>query len=124
MQTYKLILPEHLNHYGSLFGGYMLQWVDEAAWMAASMDYPGCDLVTVAMDRVEFHQGVKEGAIIRFDVERCRVGNSSVQYQVEVHAVNVEQGGSSTVFSTHVTFVRVDGEGNKQALPPPKSGSV
>ena len=120
MQTYKLILPEHLNHYGSLFGGYMLQWVDEAAWMAASMDYPGCDLVTVAMDRVEFHQGVKEGAIIRFDVARFRVGNTSVQYTVEVYAENGDQEATSPIFSTHVTFVRVDGEGRKLALPPLK----
>jgi len=31
MNQYKLALPEHLNHYGYLFGGNMLKWVDEYA---------------------------------------------------------------------------------------------
>lgn len=51
MESYKLVLPEHLNHYGYLFGGYLLQWVDETAYIAATLDYPGSNFVTVAMDR-------------------------------------------------------------------------
>jgi len=38
MESYKLVLPEHLNHYGYLFGGNMLKWVDEISWIAASRD--------------------------------------------------------------------------------------
>ncbi|MEI7902842.1 MAG: acyl-CoA thioesterase, partial [bacterium] len=41
MISYKLVMPEHMNHYGLLFGGNLLKWVDETAWMAASLDYPG-----------------------------------------------------------------------------------
>ena len=40
MQTYKLVLPEHLNHGGFLFGGNLLKWVDEAGYMAARLDLP------------------------------------------------------------------------------------
>ena len=29
METLQQVRPEHLNHYGYLFGGYMLMWVDE-----------------------------------------------------------------------------------------------
>ena len=43
MTSYKLVMPGDLNHYGFLFGGKMLMWVDEVAWMAVSGDYPGCN---------------------------------------------------------------------------------
>ena len=49
MTSYKLVMPGDLNQYGFLFGGKMLMWVDEVAWMAVSGDYPGCNFVTVGM---------------------------------------------------------------------------
>jgi competence protein ComEC len=36
MESYTVVRPEHLNHYGHLFGGCLLKWVDEIAWIAAS----------------------------------------------------------------------------------------
>ena len=33
INQYKLVLPEHLNHYGYLFGGNMLKWADEYSWI-------------------------------------------------------------------------------------------
>ncbi len=100
-----------MNQYGFLFGGYLLAWVDEMAWMAASMDYPGCQLVTVAMDRVVFKQSVREGVILRISAVRTRVGNTSVTYGVSAYRENDE------IFSNEVTLVRVDAGGRKQSLP-------
>jgi acyl-CoA hydrolase len=111
MENHRLVLPEHMNQYGFLFGGYLLAWVDEMAWMAASMDYPGCQLVTVAMDRVEFKQSVREGVILRFSAAKTRVGNTSVTYSVSAYRENDE------IFSNEVTLVRVDAGGRKQSLP-------
>lgn len=117
MQQYKLVLPEHLNHYGYLFGGNMLKWIDEYAWIAASLDYPGCKFVTIGMDKVEFRKGVTKGTILRFEVEKARQGRSSVQYTVNVYADDIETGSEQTVFSTHVTFVCLDDTGVKRELP-------
>ena len=89
MQNYKLVLPENLNHYGYLFGGYMLQWVDEVAWIAATMDFPGCRFVTIGMDNVEFRESILEGTILRFDVNKSRVGNTSVSYLVELSLIHI-----------------------------------
>ena len=52
METHRLVLPEDLNHFGFLFGGRLLAWVDEACWIAASLDYPNCLFVTIGMDKV------------------------------------------------------------------------
>ena len=38
MQNHQVVRTAHLNHQGSLFGGQLLQWVDECAYMAAKKD--------------------------------------------------------------------------------------
>jgi acyl-CoA hydrolase len=116
MESYKLVLPEHLNHYGYLFGGNMLKWSDEISWIAASREFPGCKFVTVAMDGVEFKKSVRLGAILRFAVKQSQIGNSSVRYRVEVFCDDIEQGTEEAVFGTTVTFVCLDDKGQKTAI--------
>ncbi|HUW56373.1 MAG TPA: acyl-CoA thioesterase [Planctomycetota bacterium] len=115
MENYALVRPEHLNHYGHLFGGVLLKWVDEYAWLAASRDYPGCRFVTVGMDRVEFKHPVGPGAILRFHITRAKEGTTSVTYAVEVLSRGVDAPDETSIFTTHVTFVSVDEQGKKCA---------
>ncbi len=113
MENHKLVLPEHLNHYGYLFGGNLLKWADEMGWIAASTDHPGCNFVTIGMDRVEFKKSVKEGAILKMEADLKRVGTTSVTYKVSISSESIETGGKETVFTTNITFVCVDSKGNK-----------
>ncbi len=117
MENHKLVLPEHLNHYGYLFGGHLLKWVDEFAWMAASIEHQGCNFVTIALDKVEFRKSVTKGTILKFTAEKTKTGNSSLQYLVKVLRANCAYHKNETIFSTHVTFVRIDTEGKKIPLP-------
>ena len=116
MRHYKLVLPGDLNHYGYLFGGNTLKWVDEFSWITATSDYPGCNFVTVAMDQVEFRKSVKEGSILIFDIKRIKEGNSSVQYEVNVIKEIIETGETEAIFFTRVTFVCLDDHGKKCSL--------
>lgn len=116
MESFKMVRPGHLNHYGYLYGGILLQWVDETAWIAASRDYPQCNFVTIGMDKVEFRKSVKQGAILRFDVVKSRTGNTSVQYTVTVFARNIETDIDESVFSTNITFVCLNDCGEKRSL--------
>ena len=116
MESYKVVRPEHLNHYGYLFGGFLLKWVDEISWIAASRDYPGCRFVTVAMDKVEFRKSVRQGTVLRFKARRAKEGDTSVQYTVKVYADDLATGVEEAVFSTHVSFVCLDTEGGKTSL--------
>jgi hypothetical protein len=53
MTSYKLVMPGQTNQYGFLFGGNLLKWVDEIAWMTVSMDYPALrHKFRVALDAV------------------------------------------------------------------------
>ncbi len=113
METHRLVLPGDLNHYGFLFGGRLLAWIDEASWIAASLDYPHCQFVTVAMDTVEFRQSVRDGTILMISCTREREGNTSVTYAVKVID---ERAGPLPIFSTRVTFVSVDDAGMKHRI--------
>jgi len=112
-----LVRPEHMNQHGSLFGGYMLLWVDEYAYIAALEDYPLGRFVTRGMEAAEFSHPVKCGALLTFDVTRTRAGHSSVTYRVEVSARNMTESRETPVFSTSVTLCAVDELGRKTALP-------
>lgn len=116
MENYNLVRPEHLNHKGYLFGGQMLSWVDECAWMAATRDFPGSSFVTRAMDKIEFRHQVKNGSILRFNVKKNRSGNTSVTYLVEVFEDDRTGIDEKLAFVTMVTFVSIDENGVKKKI--------
>lgn len=117
MEAFCFVRPEHLSHQGYLFGGNLLKWVDEYAWLAAARDFPGYTLVTRAMDDIQFTKRVRIGAILRFFTECVKQGSSSVTYSVNVFASNPESRDEEPVFSTNVIFVAVDENSNKTTLP-------
>lgn len=117
MDTYCIVRTEHLNHYGHLFGGAMLAWIDEFAWLTASLDFPGCKLVTMAMDDIVFRKPAHCGAILRFSIEPERQGKTSVTYRVVVFADEPGATCEKEIVSTTITFVRLDDLGGKLALP-------
>ncbi len=116
MDTYTLVRTGHLNHQGKLFGGQLLQWVDECAWLAAARDYCGSILVTRAMDNSEFRHGVVNGSILRFHIERQKEGKTSVLYSVDVFADMPGSSEEILIFSNRVTFVSVNEKGEKTPL--------
>ena len=113
METHRLVLPGDLNHYGFLFGGRLLAWIDEASWIAASLDYPHCQFVTVAMDTVEFRHSVRDGTILSINCKQVREGTTSVSYGVEVIDT---KAGAHPIFTTRVTFVSVNDAGAKRPI--------
>jgi acyl-CoA hydrolase len=115
MQTQRLVLPADLNQFGALFGGRLLAWIDEASWIAASIEFPHARFVTVGMKEVRFRHGVREGTIITIDSTLLTRGRTSVTYRVSV--VNALHPQGEPLFATEVTFVHVDANGQKQALP-------
>ncbi|NTU92825.1 MAG: acyl-CoA thioesterase [Chlorobiaceae bacterium] len=122
METHKLVMPEHLNHFGFLFGGNLLKWTDEIAYIAVTLDYPGCNFVTVGMDKIEFRKSIRQGTILCFDSRRSRTGNTSVEYVVDVTREEITTGQKELVFTTRITFVSVDEEGRKKPICRAKGG--
>lgn len=116
MENYKLVLPEHLNHYGFLFGGHLLKWVDEMAYIAANIDFPGNDFVTISMDNVLFKHSIRNGDILRFITRRRKLGNTSLSYSVKVCREGHEEDRGLVLFETNITFVAIDKDGEKRPV--------
>ncbi len=117
MDTFAIVRPEYLNHHGYLFGGQLLKWVDEFAWLVAARDFPGYILVTRAMDEIDFKTPIANGSILRFHILPWKQGNTSVTYNVEIFADEPDTAEEKPVFSTHIVFACVDKKGKKRVLP-------
>ena len=72
------------------------------------------------MSEVNFHKSVHPKSVLRFETVRQRVGRTSVTYRVEVFRRHIASSEETSVFTTEITFVRVDADGGK--LPIPKDG--
>jgi acyl-CoA hydrolase len=109
-----LVRPEHLNHHGYLFGGRLLEWLDEQAYIAAIARLkPEANLVTVAIDRVEFKFSVVQGSVLRFRSMLVHAGRTSLTVFTQVfRRPGLED---EEIFRAYVTFVCLD----QRALPRP-----
>lgn len=116
MKHHKLVLPEFLNEQGALFGGYLLKWIDEFAYVTASLDYPGNKFVTVSLDNVVFRKPIKVGYILCFDIVESTIGNSSIEYVVEVFNAKGGEKNKDLLFETKIVFVNVDENGKKREI--------
>lgn len=113
MEHYKIVLPADLNDYGSLFGGTLLKWVDEIAYIRVSLDFPDRHFVTIGLDNVEFRHPIRQGQILRFQCDKVRVGTTSVSYKVEVFGARYDRDSEEVLFENNISFVCVDADGNK-----------
>ncbi len=111
-----LIRPEFLNHGGTLFGGYMMQWADDMAYNAASLAFPSANFVTKLFGQFDFKSPIRGGDIIKIFSEVESVGATSCK--IQVWAVNART--NAEVFRTFAVMVNVR-DGRKIPLNEPLS---
>jgi acyl-CoA hydrolase len=107
------IRPEFLNHFGGLFGGYMMQWADEMAFSAASLQFPAASFVTRRFEAFDFIAPVRNGDIIKISSQVLRVGVSSCVIAVWCCDAHTQ----SPVFRTTAVLVNVDLSSEKAPIP-------
>ena len=113
-----LIRPEFLNHGGTVFGGYMMQWADDMAYNAASLAYPHANFVTRLFGQFDFKSPARVGDIIKVISEVESTGTTSCK--IAVWAVNARDGVE--IFRTFAVMVNVR-DGRKTPLHPGPSPS-
>ncbi len=84
-----VMMPRDTNPHGTIFGGVLLSYIDQAGAIGAGhhvrrAGWPDQLIVTVAMDRVEFHQPVLVGDVVSFYTQVVRVGRTSITMHVAV----------------------------------------
>ncbi len=116
-----VMMPRDTNPYGTIFGGVILSYIDQAGAVGARHeirrnDWPEQPIVTVAMDKVEFHEPVNVGDVVSFYAEVKRVGTTSITMHVTVEA---DRGGKNVrLTEATVTYVAVRlADGGRQPIP-------
>ena len=105
-----LMMPRDTNAYGTIFGGVILSYIDQAGAIEARRQ--GCHLmVTVSMDKVVFHEPVQVGDLVSFWTETLHIGTTSITTKV---VVEVLRNGMErkTVTEAQVVYVNL-GEDRK-----------
>lgn len=103
-------LPKDTNQYGTIFGGVILSYIDQAGFVEARR-HGVHRWVTVALDRVEFKKPVHLGDVVAFYAQTIRKGTSSVTVKVEVEAERYTTGETIPVTEATMTLVSVDNQG-------------
>ena len=114
-----LMMPKDTNAMGTIFGGIILSYIDQAGAIPAHRVTPG-RIVTVAMREIVFHAPVKVGDLVSFYAEVAKIGTTSITVKVVVEA---ERPGPEArrvkVTEADVTYVNVDDHGKPTPLPRP-----
>jgi acyl-CoA thioesterase YciA len=109
-----LMMPRDTNAQGTIFGGVILSYIDQAGAIEARRQGSKI-MLTVAMDKITFHQPVFVGDLVSFWTETIRIGNTSITVKV---VVDVFRGNGSPqrllVTEAQVIYVNV-GEDRKPA---------
>ena len=106
-----VMMPRDTNPYGTIFGGVILSYLDQAGAIGARREVvrrcgPPPFVVTVAMNRVEFHKPVHVGDVVRFLTRVERFGRTSITMHV---SVEVERGTEVLqVTEAEVVYVGID----------------
>ena len=106
-----VLMPKDTNALGTIFGGVILSYIDQAGAVEAHRHAAG-RIVTVAMREVVFHAPVLVGDLVSFYTSTRRIGTTSITVAVEVEAERGHPGGTKVkVTEAEVVFVHVDEAG-------------
>lgn len=110
--TTHAIKKSNLGFHGNLFGGFLLQWLDEAAAGFASEVCDTPRMVTKAIDKCIFSKPGKEGQLLKIYGEVEDIGRTSLTINLEARSHSVYDGRQTVMLSTKMVFVRIDEQGD------------
>lgn len=115
VEMVQLVLPEHANVRGSLYGGRMMDWITTAATMAAMRVAKG-SVVLGSMDDLDFLHPVAIGDVVTLRAQVEYVGTSSLEVGVEVHSEDPRRGSRRLTTASHLAMVATDDAGRPRDL--------
>jgi acyl-CoA hydrolase len=110
----ELVLPQHTNGLGSIFGGVIMSWVDIAAAISAQR-HSRMAVVTASIDGFQFVEPVYTGWVVNLKASVNFTGRTSMEVGVRVDAENPQTGEMFHTASAYLTFVALDQ--NKRPAP-------
>jgi acyl-CoA hydrolase len=115
-ETSEIMMPQHANNLGHVFGGVILSMMDRAAAVAA-IRHARITCVTASIDRVDFREPVRLGDLVIMKSSVNFVGKTSMEIGVRVESEEITTGKRRHTNSCYLTFVAVDEHGRPVPIP-------
>ena len=115
-ETSELMMPQHANNLGHVFGGVILAMMDSTAAVAAQR-HTRSNCVTVSVDRVDFREPIHLGDLVIMKASVNYTGRTSMEIGVRVDCENLLDGTRRHTNSCYLTFVAVDRNGRPVEVP-------
>lgn len=110
--TRKWIKPEDLNPNGTLFGGRLLEWIDEEAALYAIIQLENPRTVTKFMSEINFRSSAKKGDIVEIGLEAVKFGTASLTLACEVRNKRTRE---TIITIDSIVMVSLDEDGKPAA---------
>jgi len=82
--TRKWVRPTDLNPNATLFGGRLLEWIDEEAALYTIVQLENKHVVTKFISEINFINAPRQGDIIEIGIEAVTFGRTSITLRCEV----------------------------------------
>lgn len=115
VETVHMVRPNHLNSAGRLFGGVLMQWIDEIAGLVAKR-HTRMNVITASVDNLHFLKGAYQGDVVVLIGKATYVGNTSMEVRVDTYVENLE-GERKPINRAFFTMVALDANDRPTQIP-------
>ena len=106
VESVHLVRPNHLNAAGRLFGGMLMQWIDEVAGVVGKR-HARRNVTTASVDNLNFLRGAYQKDLLVLQGKITYVGNTSMEVKVDTYVEHV--GGERDLMNrAYLTLVALD----------------
>ena len=109
-ETSELMMPQHANNMGHVFGGVILSMMDKCGAIAA-FRHSRASVTTASIARVDFREPIHLGDLVVMKASVNFVGRTSMEVGVRVEAEDLMTGVRRHTNSCYLTFVAIDRNG-------------
>ena len=111
-----MVRPNHLNAAGRLFGGMLMEWLDEAAGMVA-MRHTRSNVITASVDNLRFIHGAYNGEIVVIIGKVTYVGTTSLEVRLDTYVEHIDDGMRYPINRAYFTMVALDENDKPKPVP-------
>jgi acyl-CoA hydrolase len=117
VEMVEVALPNDANPLGNLLGGKVMHLIDIAGAIAAHR-HSRSQVVTVAVDNVDFLYPIRVGELVILRAHITRAFRTSIEAEVRVYREDYLSGARQQTSSAFVTYVALDADGKPTEVPP------
>lgn len=111
----QLVMPEHINGSGRLFGGKLMEWIDVVASVVAKR-HSQSNVTTAAIDNLQFKAAAHLNDTLVLVGRLTYVGNSSMEIRVDTYVESMD-GMRKPINRAYLVMVAIDEEENPIKVP-------